>query len=118
VAHWQGLIHVEGNNWLNNRKPLMAQELKKERTTEKDRLRRTTLEHPQAHALVRARKNCPQLIWGRMSKGASAILQAWGIRYLATASPWELQNNTNTNNHNRYASKNMSTVSCSASSAR
>jgi hypothetical protein len=35
----------------------MAPELKKERTTEKDRLRRTTLQHPRAQAPVRARKN-------------------------------------------------------------
>jgi hypothetical protein len=35
----------------------MAPKLKKERTTEKDRIRRTTLQHPQAHAAVRARKN-------------------------------------------------------------
>jgi hypothetical protein len=65
-----------------------------------------------------ARIELPQLIWGATSKGASAILRAWGVRYLATASPWELQNNTNPNNHNRYALKNLSTVSCSASSAR
>jgi hypothetical protein len=65
-----------------------------------------------------ARTELPQLIWGTTSKGASEILRAWGIRYLATASPWELQNNTNPNNYNRYTSKNLSTVSCSASSAR
>jgi hypothetical protein len=39
-----------------------------------------------------------------------AISRAWGIRYLTTASPCDLQNNTNPNNHNRYASKNLSTV--------
>jgi hypothetical protein len=65
-----------------------------------------------------ARIELPQLIWGTTSKGASAILRAWGVRYLAIASPWKLQNNTNPNNHNRYALKNLSTVSCSASSAR
>jgi hypothetical protein len=60
----------------------------------------------------------PQLIWGTTSKGTSVILQAWGIRYLVTASLYELQNNTNPSSHNKYASKNLSTVSCSASSAR
>jgi hypothetical protein len=97
----------------------VAPELKKERTTEKDRLRRTTLRHPEHSPLYAlARIELPQLIWGTTSKGMSAILRAWGIRYLATASPCELQNNTNSNSHNMYASKNLSTVSCSASSAR
>jgi hypothetical protein len=35
----------------------MAPKLKKERTAEKDRLRRTTLQHPRAQAPARARKN-------------------------------------------------------------
>jgi hypothetical protein len=48
----------------------------------------------------------------------SAILRAWGIRYIVTASPCELQNNTNPNSHNKYTSKNLSTVSYSASSVR
>jgi hypothetical protein len=65
-----------------------------------------------------ARTELPQLIWGMASKGVSAILRAWGIRYLATLSHCELQNNANPNSHNRYASKNLSTVSYSASSAR
>jgi hypothetical protein len=38
---------------------------------------------PRAKAPVRARKN--------KSKGPSVILRAWGIRCLATTSPWELQ---------------------------
>jgi hypothetical protein len=41
-----------------------------------------------------------------------------GIKYLAIAPPYELQNNTNPNSHNRYASKNLSTVSGSAASTR
>jgi hypothetical protein len=65
-----------------------------------------------------ARTELPQLIWGTTYKGASAILRAWGIRYLATVSTCELQKNTNPNSHNMYASKNLSTVSCSASSSR
>jgi hypothetical protein len=97
----------------------MAPELKKKRSAEKDRLRRTTLEHPEHMPMCAlARIKLPQLIWGTASKGASTVLRAWGIRYLTTASPWELQNNTNPNNYNRYASKNLSTVSCSASSPR
>jgi hypothetical protein len=43
VALWQGLVRVEGHDWPTNRKPLAAPELKKERTIEKDQLRRTTL---------------------------------------------------------------------------
>jgi hypothetical protein len=35
----------------------MAPELKKERTTKKDRLRRTTLRHPRAQPPVRTHKN-------------------------------------------------------------
>jgi hypothetical protein len=35
----------------------VAPELKEERTTEKDLLRRTTLQHPRAQPPVRARKN-------------------------------------------------------------
>jgi hypothetical protein len=57
VALWQGLVCVEGNDWPTNRKPLVAPKLKKERTAEKDRLRRTTLQHPRSQAPVRARKN-------------------------------------------------------------
>jgi hypothetical protein len=68
-----------------------------------------TPEHRPLHAL--ARTELPQLIWGTTCKGVSAILRAWGIRYLATTSPCELQNNTNPNSHNRYASKSLSTVS-------
>jgi hypothetical protein len=84
-----------------------------------NRLCRTTLRHPEHSPLyVLARTELPQLIWGTTSKGASAILRAWGIRYLTTTSPCELQNNTNPNSHNRYASNNLSTVSCSASTAR
>jgi hypothetical protein len=55
---------------------------------------------------------------GTASKGASAILRAWGIKYLATVPPYELQNNTNPNIHNRYTSKNLSTISGKVSSAR
>jgi hypothetical protein len=119
VTLWQGLVCAKGHDWLTNRKPLVAPELKKERTAEKDRLRRTTLQHPRAHPPVRARKNrVGPTDLGHDVKGVSAILRAWGIRYVATASPCELQNNTNPNNYNRYALKNLSTVSCSASSAR
>jgi hypothetical protein len=57
VALWQGLVRVEGNDWPTNRKPLVAPELKKERTAEKDRLCRTTLQRPRAQAPVRTRKN-------------------------------------------------------------
>jgi hypothetical protein len=48
VALWQGLVHVEGDDWPTNRKPLVAPKLKKERIAEKDQLRRTTLQHPRA----------------------------------------------------------------------
>jgi hypothetical protein len=103
---------VEGNDWPTNRKSLVAPELKKERTAEKDRLHRTTLQHPKHRPLyVPARTELPQL-------GVSAILRVWGIKYLATTSLGELQNNTNPNNHNKYASKNPLTISGSVSSAR
>jgi hypothetical protein len=60
VALWQGLVHVEGHDWPTNRKPLVALELKKERTTEKDRLRRTTLRHPRAQPCMRSQEHsCP-----------------------------------------------------------
>jgi hypothetical protein len=53
----------------------VAPELKKERTTEKDRLGRTTLRHPEHNPLYAlARTELPQLIWGTTSKGASMIL--------------------------------------------
>jgi hypothetical protein len=42
-------------------------------------------------------------MWGTTCNGASAILRAWGIKYLTTASPYELQNNMNPNSHNKYA---------------
>jgi hypothetical protein len=38
VTLWQGLVQVEGDDWPINCKPLVAPELKKERTIEKDRL--------------------------------------------------------------------------------
>jgi hypothetical protein len=119
VALWQWLVRVKGNDWPTNRKPLVAPELKKERTIEKDRLRRTTLEHPRTHAPVHARKNrvAPTDL-GDDIQGRVGDPPGVGVRYLAIASPWKLQNNTNPNNHNRYALKNLSTVSCSASSAR
>jgi hypothetical protein len=117
VALWQGLVHVEGDDWPTNRKPLVAPKLKKERIAEKDQLRRTTFNTPEHRPLyVPARTELPQLIWGTTCKGASAILRVWGIRYLATASPCELQNGMNPNSRNRYASKNLSTVSNSVSS--
>jgi hypothetical protein len=47
-----------------------------------------TREHMPLYVL--ARTVLPQLIWGTASKGASVILQAWGIKYLTTASPCEL----------------------------
>jgi hypothetical protein len=61
VALWQAVVRVEGDDWPTNRKPLVAPELEKERTTEKDRLRRTTLQHPRAQDPVHARKkqSCP-----------------------------------------------------------
>jgi hypothetical protein len=57
MAFWQELKRIEGNDWLTNRKLLVAPELKKERTVEKDQLRRTTLQHPRAQAPILARKN-------------------------------------------------------------
>jgi hypothetical protein len=57
MAPWQGLVRVEGDDRPTNRKPLVAPMLKKKRTTEKDQLYRTTLQHPRAQAPVRARKN-------------------------------------------------------------
>jgi hypothetical protein len=53
----QWLVRVEGHDWPTNHKLLMAPELKKEWPAEKDRLRRTTLQHPQAEPPVHARKN-------------------------------------------------------------
>jgi hypothetical protein len=75
VALWQGLVRVEGHDWPTNHKPLVAPELKKERTTEKDGLGHTTLRHPEHNPLYAlARTELPQLIWGTTSKGTSMIL--------------------------------------------
>jgi hypothetical protein len=91
VALWQGLVRVEGNDWLTNLKPLVAPELKKERTTEKDQLRRMNLQHLEHRSLYAlTRIELPQLIWDTTFKGVSVILRAWGIRYLATASPCKM----------------------------
>jgi hypothetical protein len=97
----------------------MAPKLKKERIAEKYRLRRTTLQHPRAHAPVGACKNivAPTDL-GHGVQRLSTILRAWWIKYLATASPCELENNTNPNSHNRYTSKNLSTIFSLTSSAR
>jgi hypothetical protein len=43
---------------------------------------------------VAAKTAALQLIWGISSTVASAILHAWGIKNLDTASPWDAQNIT------------------------
>jgi hypothetical protein len=88
VALWQGLVRVEGDKWPTNLKPLVAPEPKKERTTEKDRLCRTTLQHSRAHALVRARKNkVAPTDPGHFVQGCVEDPPSVGIKYLATRHP-------------------------------
>jgi hypothetical protein len=63
------------------------------------------LVHPAHRPLyVTAKTAAPQLIWGISSSVESMILHAWGIGNLDTVSPWDPQNITYSNSHNRYAS--------------
>jgi hypothetical protein len=61
--------------------------------------------HPAHRPLyVVAKTAVPQLIWCISSSMGQVILRAWGIKNLDTVSPWDPQNITYSNSHNRYAS--------------